>query len=83
MVEGSEQLNRCNEKQFRGGLVVKARRLLVSLNSRPRIIKKKTRFRVERGCTRPEQMLSEKSVRVTSRSAICVGARDYGLWSMV
>ena len=29
----------------------------------------------ERGCTSPLQMLSEKSLRVTSRSAICVGAQ--------
>ena len=29
------------EKQFRAGLVFKARRLVVSLNSRPRVIKKK------------------------------------------
>ena len=31
---------RCHEKQFRGGLVLKARRLFVSLNSRPRVIKR-------------------------------------------
>ena len=30
-----------NEKQFRGGLVFKARRLVVSLKSRPRIITKR------------------------------------------
>ena len=30
-----------NEKQFRGGLVFKVLRLVVSLNSRPRVIKKK------------------------------------------
>jgi hypothetical protein len=36
-----EQLLRSNEKQFRGGLVFKARRLVVSLSSRPRVIKKK------------------------------------------
>ena len=36
-----EQLLRSNEKPFRGGLVFKARRLVVSLNSRPRVIKKK------------------------------------------
>ena len=35
------QLLRRKEKQFRGGLVFKARRLVVSLNSRPRVIKKK------------------------------------------
>jgi len=34
-------LLRGNEKQFRRGLVFKARRLFVSLNSRPRVIKKK------------------------------------------
>jgi hypothetical protein len=38
-----EQLLRSNERQFRGGLVCKARRLVVSLNSRPRVIKKKRR----------------------------------------
>ena len=32
-----------NEKQLRGGLVFKARRLVVSLNSRPRVIKNKKR----------------------------------------
>ena len=32
---------RSNEKQFRGGLVFKARRLVVSLNSRPRVMKEK------------------------------------------
>ena len=37
-----------NEKQFRGGLVFKARRLVVSLNSRPRVIKKKKRESRER-----------------------------------
>jgi len=36
-----EQLLRSNEQQFRGGLVFKARRLVVSLDSRPRVIKKK------------------------------------------
>ena len=36
-----EQLLRSDEKQFRGGLVFKARRLVVSLNSRPRVMKKK------------------------------------------
>ena len=36
-----EQLLRSDERQFRGGLVFKARRLLVSLISRPRVIKKK------------------------------------------
>ena len=35
------RLLRSNEKQFRGGLVFKARRRVVSLNSRPRVIKKK------------------------------------------
>ena len=30
-----------NEKQFRGGLVFKARKLVVSLNFRPRVIKKR------------------------------------------
>ena len=30
-----------NEKRFQGGLVFKARRLFASLNSRPRVIKKK------------------------------------------
>ena len=32
---------RSNGKQFQGGLVFKARRLFVSLNSRPRVTKKK------------------------------------------
>ena len=36
-----EQLLRSNDKQFRGGLVFQARRLVVSLNSRPRVITKK------------------------------------------
>ena len=36
-----EQLLRRNAKQFQGGLVFKARRLVVSFNSRPRVIKKK------------------------------------------
>ena len=36
-----KQLLRRNVKRFRGGLVFKARRLEVSLNSRPRVIKKK------------------------------------------
>ena len=36
-----EQLLRSDEKQFQDGLVFKARRLFVSLNSRPRVIKKK------------------------------------------
>ena len=42
---------RSNEKQFQEGLVFKARRLFVSLNSRPRVIKKKkkaTRGNVKR-----------------------------------
>jgi len=38
-----EQLFRSNEKQFQGGLVFKARRLFVSLNFRPRVIKKRGR----------------------------------------
>ena len=45
-----EQLLRSNEKQFQGGLVLKARRLFVSLNSRPRVIKKRER---RRHCPRP------------------------------
>ena len=36
-----ERLLRSNEKQFQRGLVFKARRFFVSLNSRPRVIKKK------------------------------------------
>ena len=36
-----EQRLRSNEKQFQGGLVFKDHRLFVSLNSRPRVIKKK------------------------------------------
>jgi len=35
-----------NEKLFQGGLVFKAHRLLVSLNSRPRVIKKKQKERI-------------------------------------
>ena len=38
------QLLRSNEKQSRGGLVFKARRLVPSLNSRPRVIKKKIKI---------------------------------------
>ena len=41
------RLLRSNEKQFRGGLVFKARRLFVSLNSRPRVIKKKKKPKVD------------------------------------
>ena len=40
------ELLRSNEKQLRGGLVFKARRLVLSLNSRPRVMKKKKKDRV-------------------------------------
>ena len=54
------QLLRSNGKQFAGGLVFKARRLCVSLNSRPRVIQKKKEAangaergrHDERGCAR-------------------------------
>ena len=38
---GCPQVHHSNERQFRGGLVFKARKLVVSLSSRPRVIKKK------------------------------------------
>ena len=40
-LSGERQLLRSNEKQFRGRLVSKARRRVVSLNSTPRVIGKK------------------------------------------
>jgi len=40
---GNEWATESNEKRFRRGLVFKARRLFVSLISRPRVIKKKKR----------------------------------------
>ena len=41
LVSISGQLLLCTEKGFQGGFVFKARRLFVSLISRPRVIKKK------------------------------------------
>ena len=49
-----EQLLRSNGKQFRGGLVFKACRLVVSLKSRPRVIKEKKKRTIS-GCARLEQ----------------------------
>ena len=68
-----EQLLRSNEKQFRGGLAFKARRLVVSVNFRPRVIKKREKLRL-REREEAEGDLLEQVMRL-ERGVICAHVR--------
>ena len=67
---------RSNEKQFRGGLVCKARRLVVSLKSRQRVIKKKQKVHLDRVAAAREKDVLALVVR---RMLLAV-AVDYYPW---
>ena len=67
---------RSNEKQFRGGLVFRTRRLYVSLNSRPRVTKKKMKVWVETGGVSKGEGFGP-AVRPSIVLLIVDGYRDY------
>ena len=65
------RLLRSNEKQFRGGLVSKARRLFVSLNSRPSVIKKKKKKFGVQGLGRTSVLHGPASQGPDPRVSLC------------